>query len=74
MEIKNTVEKLFVENVDLTGSRFHDVNLAGCEFDDVSLTEAQFHNISLRNARFTDCAIEGLSINGVLISEMLNQD
>lgn len=72
MEIKNTVEKLWVGNVDMTGSRFQDVNLAGCEFDDVTLENAQFNNISLRNAQFTDCDIEGLCINGILISELLH--
>lgn len=71
MEIKDTTAKLTVSNANLEGSTFHDVSLQGSSFDDINFSEARLNNVTLKNTEITDCCIEGLRINGVLISDLL---
>jgi uncharacterized protein YjbI with pentapeptide repeats len=35
------------------------------------LSDAQFRNVDLTNARFDDAAVEGLTINGIGIADLL---
>jgi uncharacterized protein YjbI with pentapeptide repeats len=65
----------------LSGARFADVNLSQAVFDDVDLQGARFDNVALTGARFRnaclgavsidDCKLEGLRINGLLVTDLL---
>lgn len=48
-----------------------DFDMTGSVFDDVNLTGARFHNVKLQNASIEESCIEGLRINGILVTELL---
>ncbi|MBU1282516.1 MAG: pentapeptide repeat-containing protein, partial [Gammaproteobacteria bacterium] len=43
----------------------------GSSFSDVSLAGATFHNVDLSNVVITDANLDGMLINGILVSELL---
>jgi uncharacterized protein YjbI with pentapeptide repeats len=51
---------LVVENVNLSGGRLHDVNLSHLQ-----ISNACCHEVSIR-----DAALDGMTINGVLVSDL----
>jgi catechol 2,3-dioxygenase-like lactoylglutathione lyase family enzyme len=58
-------------DVDLNASVFDDVNLRKATFENVALAGARFHNVDMSHASIDDACIEGLTINGVSIKELL---
>jgi hypothetical protein len=58
-------------DADLSNSRFEDVNLCRATFNNVALTEATFRNVNLSYAIIEDANLEGMSINGIRVSELL---
>lgn len=64
------LDSRFVD-VDLQRARFEDVNLRGSAFNNVALTGASFDNVCLGNVSIVDANIEGMRINGILVSELL---
>jgi uncharacterized protein YjbI with pentapeptide repeats len=64
------VESRFVD-VDLQRTVFEDVNLRGSVFRNVALTGARLENVCLGNVDIGDANIEGMKINGILVSELL---
>ena len=59
------------KDVNLKLANFTDVNLAGSSFSDVSLAGATFHNVDLSNVAITDANLDGMLINGILVTELL---
>ena len=69
------------DDVNLSGSVFHNVNLSGAEFDDINLRSVEFHNValtggSIRDACLGDFTIEhanydGMRIEGILVTKLL---
>ena len=57
MDITQTTSQLYATRANLSGSVFNDVNLAA----------AQFTNVDIR-----DCNIDGLRIDGQLVTDLLN--
>jgi uncharacterized protein YjbI with pentapeptide repeats len=57
-------------DADLSNSRFEDVNLCRTTFNNVALTEATFRNVNLSYAIIEDANLEGMSINGIRVSEL----
>lgn len=65
----------------LSDATFSDTNLVRASFDDVNLGAARFHNINLQcatfdninfsNARITNANLTGMTINGILVSDLL---
>jgi len=78
--IRGANKPLVVEECNLAGSRFLDVNLENVSFEDVNLRLSRFRDVNLTGANFTDAKlanasivdsnIKGLTINGVLVSEL----
>ena len=74
-------KSLVVDDCNLAGSRFSDVNLENASFHDINLRLSRFRDVNLSGANFTDvdlsnssiadCRIRGLTINGVLVSDLL---
>jgi len=72
---------LVVEDCNLAGSRFSDVNLKDASFQDinlrmsrfrdVNLSGAQFADVDLSNASIVDSRIDGLTLNGVPVADLL---
>ena len=59
-------------DVNLSGSLFKDVNLKESCFDDVALTGARFSNVCLANAEVSDANLDGMTIEGILVTELLS--
>lgn len=57
-------------DVDLSASRFEDVNLRGVLFDNVAMTNATIRNACLGYVTIEDVNLEGMRINGVLVTEL----
>ena len=72
---------LVATKADLSGSRFEDVNMSGWTLSDVNASGmradnanfAGFHldSANLAGARLTDCRLDGMTIHGVLVTEMM---
>lgn len=58
-------------DVDLSQSVFGDVDLRGAVFDSTALTGATLRHVDLGAASIVVAQIEGLTIDGVLVSELL---
>jgi uncharacterized protein YjbI with pentapeptide repeats len=68
-------------NINLSGARFHDVNLSGATIDDVNLSgwnvqDVNFSglkitNADLSNAAIAHCLIEGMTIDGIKVTDLL---
>lgn len=81
MEIADTRKALHVRNSDLTESRFSQAKLPKSRFDDVNMQATTFTNINLRDAHFddvnltnaaiTDANLSGMTINGLLVTDLL---
>ena len=39
-------------------------------FEDMQLCDSTFHNVDMSNVRITDCNFDGMTIEGVLVSEL----
>jgi uncharacterized protein YjbI with pentapeptide repeats len=59
------------QDANLTGAVVTDCNLAGVRIENASLSGIQICNASLKGAALTDCATEAMTIDGVLVSEMM---
>lgn len=64
------VDSRFVD-VDLQRTVFQDVNLRGSVFRNVAFTGARLQNVCLGDVDIGDANIEGMKINGILVSELL---
>lgn len=60
-------------NVRLEKARFDDINLQRSVFHDVNLSEATFENINFTNASIRDARLDGMTIDGVRVSELLRR-
>ena len=58
-------------DVNLAGAKFIDVNLSGAVFDDVNLTREKFHNINCSHVSFEEACYEGMTIDGIAVTELL---
>lgn len=60
------------ENVTLNGTRFKDGSLGGCEFNNTNLGKTRFIGADLSGAEIDeDCSIEGMTVRGIPIEELL---
>lgn len=57
-------------DADLAGASFEDVNLRGAKFLDVALSGATFQNVNLADVGVGDAQLDGMRINGVLVSDL----
>jgi uncharacterized protein YjbI with pentapeptide repeats len=81
MNIASSAEAIHASDSNLSGSSFRDVNLSDAEFTnarchrlqmrDVDLSASLIANGNLGRVRIEDCNVDGMSIDGVLVSDML---
>lgn len=57
-------------DADLSAAAFADVNLRGASFLDVALSGATFQNVDLADVGISDARLDGMRINGVLVSDL----
>lgn len=71
------------DDINMQGSRFHDLDLTEAQFDDVDMSRTEFSDsclcdtrftsINLTGAEFHDCDFQGTRINGILLTELLER-
>ena len=59
------------DDVNLSGARLHNVNLSGAQFEDIALVRATFRNINFSHVSIDEACYEGMTINGILVTELL---
>ena len=59
-------------DVNLEAARFEDVNLRSASFENVALVGATFKDINFSHASIGDSCLEGMKINGILVTELLD--
>jgi uncharacterized protein YjbI with pentapeptide repeats len=59
------------DDVNLAGARIKNVNLSDCRAEDVNFTGLQIRSADLRGASIAHCLTEGMTIDGVAVSEMM---
>lgn len=70
-----------IEHCDMSETVFNDVNLKGVSFSDINfcevdicdanLTDGAIHSCNLTNFKIFDCKIDGMTVNGVDISNLI---
>lgn len=58
-------------DVNLQAAQFADVNLKASSFSDVSLAGSVFKDVDFGQASIADSNLEGMRINGILVSDLL---
>jgi uncharacterized protein YjbI with pentapeptide repeats len=69
-----TVSRITASNfndVNLAAATFTNVNLAGTRMDDVNLSDLRIDNANLSHAAITESCLHGMTINGILVTDML---
>jgi uncharacterized protein YjbI with pentapeptide repeats len=66
----NLSESTF-DNVNLSRAKIQNATLAGSSIQDASLAGLKITNADLRNAAISDCLIDGMTIEGVAVTEMM---
>jgi uncharacterized protein YjbI with pentapeptide repeats len=81
IQLERIKQRVEANGADISGSTFTDVNLAQSTFTDVNLAGATIHNANLAGLRIgdanltgvsiVDCRTDGMTINGILVAEMV---
>jgi uncharacterized protein YjbI with pentapeptide repeats len=66
----HTRKRLEVNDADLSASSFTNVKLADATFDDINFSNTTIHNANLSHVSIAESCTEGMTIDGVLVSEL----
>jgi uncharacterized protein YjbI with pentapeptide repeats len=58
-------------DVNLSGASIRNANLSGWQVQDVTLSGLQLRDADLRNASIVECLTEGMTIDGILLSDLI---
>ena len=58
-------------NTNLSGARFHDINLSGAELVDINLSRTVIRNVNCSHVVIEDACYEGMTLDGILVTELL---
>jgi uncharacterized protein YjbI with pentapeptide repeats len=81
IQLRNAKQRVEAANMDMSGSAFTDVSLSGASFHDVNFSGATIEdcnlaglraeNVNLAGASIVNSATEGMTIDGMLVSELM---
>lgn len=60
------------DNVDLTDATFNNTNMSRVSFHGINFDSATFKAVGLTNVTIDDCALEGMKIGGILVTDMMD--
>lgn len=60
------------DNVNLGDAAFNNINFCGVDISDVNMQDGKIHNCNLNNLDVYDCCLEGMKINGISITDILD--
>lgn len=76
-------QKIKFEHSDMSGSEFNDLNLAGSEFVNINMQNCTFRDINFANTKVSGCdltnvnievcRLDGFTVNGRLISDLIKE-
>jgi uncharacterized protein YjbI with pentapeptide repeats len=78
METEQTIksqhmkQRVDATDADMFCSTFTDVGLSGAKFDDMNLSGVRISNANLTGASIVDSATDGMTINGIAVSDLLS--
>jgi len=55
----------------MENAEFEDINLGGASFKNINLSSAKFNDVNLSNVDITEANLKGMTIDGVLVTELL---
>ena len=70
LKLIHTRQRLDVNDADLTASSFVNVKLANATFDDINFSHTTINNVNLSHVSITDADTTGMTIDGVLVSDL----
>jgi uncharacterized protein YjbI with pentapeptide repeats len=70
LKLINTRRHLEVNDADLSASSFVNVKLEDATFDDINLSGTSIHNANLSHVSITASCTAGMTIDGVLVSDL----
>ncbi len=81
LKLDHSTQRIEATDTNLSGSTFTDVNLTDAAFTDVNLSNTtisdanlsglQIRNANLRNASIADSLTDGMTINGIPVTDLL---
>lgn len=69
-QLIHTRQRLDANDADLSASSFVNVKLTNTTFDDIDFCNTTINNANLSNVSITDSCTVGMTIDGVLVSEL----
>ncbi|NKB71642.1 MAG: sigma-70 family RNA polymerase sigma factor [Candidatus Latescibacteria bacterium] len=61
------------DNVNMQQAKYHNINLSKSHFEDINLSGSNFTKIDFSNVDLVDCQVQGMTINGILVSTLLEK-
>jgi len=68
----SNLRKAVFDDVNLEQSTFENVNLSRSQYNNVNLSDASFANLNLSNTEVRDAKLDGMKINGVLVTDLFD--
>lgn len=59
------------DNANLASANIHGSNVSNLQVTDCNMSNSVFREVNLSNARIEDAVIAGLTIDGILVSDMM---
>ncbi len=79
---KSEPGRIKIEHADMSGALFDDLNLEkaefvninmrGCAFCDINLSESTITDANLSGMKITNCLLDGFTVNGRVITDLMN--
>lgn len=79
---KSEPQRIRIEHSDMGGALFNDlnfenseffnINMRGCSFNDINLSNGIITDANLTNMEISNCLLDGFTVNGKVIIELLN--
>ncbi len=66
------LESCIFNDVNLSDSSYENINFSQSTFNNMNMSGVTFSNLNLTNAEIRDANMEGMKINGVLVSDLFN--
>jgi len=61
------------DNINMQQAKYHNINLSKSHFEDINLSGSNFIKINFSNVDLVDCRVEGMTINGIPVSALLEK-
>jgi len=60
-------------DLNLGNSEFVNINMRGCSLSDINLSDGVITDANLSNMKISNCLLDGFTVNGKVVSDLLNE-